>query len=116
METITEKKTVKNGDTKVHMTVGEKIQVTRFWARFIIALATLGIFIYVVHMMLVAREELASSSKDLLNILIGSFIPILAGISKFYFESGSGDVPEETKPSGPTNFEQKVELSAPNQA
>ena len=79
---------------KAGMTVNEKIQVTRFYARFGIALGALAIFSYIVHMMLVAPEELAASSKDLLNILIGAFIPILAGISKFYFESGK-NVSEE---------------------
>ncbi len=75
-------------------TVNEKIQVLRFAARFAIALSALGIFAYVVHIMLGASAELPSSSKDLLNILIGAFIPIIAGIAKFYFESG-GDLAQE---------------------
>ena len=74
--------------------VNEKIQVLRFAARFAIALSALGIFAYVVHIMLGAAAELPSSSKDLLNILIGAFIPIIAGIAKFYFESG-GDLAQE---------------------
>ena len=74
--------------------VNEKIQVLRFAARFAIALSALGIFAYVVHIMLGASAELPSSSKDLLNILIGAFIPIIAGIAKFYFESG-GDLAQE---------------------
>jgi len=45
-------------------------------------------------MMLIASDEMTSSSKDLLNILIGAFIPILAGISRYYFESG-GDLHQE---------------------
>ena len=74
--------------------VNEKIQVLRFAARFAIALSALGIFAYVVHIMLGASAEVPSSSKDLLNILIGAFIPIIAGIAKFYFESG-GDLAQE---------------------
>ena len=46
-------------------------------------------------MMLVASDEMTTSSKDLLNILIGAFIPILAGIAKFYFESGGALHQEE---------------------
>ncbi len=76
------------------MTVNERIQVSRFIARFAIALSALGIFAYVVHIMLGAQAELPASSKDLLNILIGAFIPIIAGIAKFYFESG-GDLAQE---------------------
>ena len=79
---------------KVRMTVNERIQVSRFIARFAIALSALGIFAYVVHIMLGASNELPTSSKDLLNILIGAFIPIIAGIAKFYFESG-GDLHQE---------------------
>ena len=79
---------------KPTMTVNERIQVSRFIARFAIAISALGIFAYVVHIMLGASAELPSSSKDLLNILIGAFIPIIAGIAKFYFESG-GDLHQE---------------------
>ena len=76
------------------MTVNERIQVFRFVARFVIGLFALGIFSYIVHIMLGSAEELPTSSKDLLNILIGAFIPILAGFAKFYFESG-GDLHQE---------------------
>tara|TARA_R100001086_G_scaffold198774_1_gene115060 strand:+ start:449 stop:802 length:354 start_codon:yes stop_codon:yes gene_type:complete len=79
---------------KKAMSVNEKIQVSRFIARFIIALSALAIFAYVVHVMLLSSDELPTSSKDLLNILIGAFIPIIAGIAKFYFESG-GDLHQE---------------------
>ena len=79
---------------KASMTVNEKIQVSRFIARFAIALSALGIFAYIVHVMLLTSDELPTSSKDLLNILIGVFIPIIAGIAKFYFESG-GDLHQE---------------------
>ena len=57
---------------KPTMTVNERIQVSRFIARFAIALSALGIFAYVVHIMLGAQTELPASSKDLLNILIGA--------------------------------------------
>ena len=79
---------------KVSMTVNEKIQVSRFIARFAIAISALGIFAYIVHVMLLTSDELPTSSKDLLNFLIGAFIPIIAGIAKFYFESG-GDLHQE---------------------
>jgi len=76
------------------MNVNDRIQLVRFYARFVIAILAMTIFSYIVHMMLTASEEMTSSSKDLLNILIGSFIPILAGISRYYFESG-GDLHQE---------------------
>ena len=79
---------------KKAMSVNERIQVFRFVARFVIGLFALSTFLYIVHIMLGSSEELPTSSKDLLNILIGAFIPILAGIAKFYFESG-GDLHQE---------------------
>ena len=93
---------------KASMTVNEKIQVSRFIARFAIALSALGIFAYIVHVMLLTSDELPTSSKDLLNILIGAFIPIIAGIAKFYFESGGDLHQEEEKnpiPPHPDNKE-----------
>ena len=76
------------------MNVNDRIQLVRFYARFFIAILSMAIFSYIVHMMLTASEEMTASSKDLLNILIGSLIPILAGISRYYFESG-GDLHQE---------------------
>ena len=76
------------------MNVNDRIQLVRFYARFAVAILAMAIFSYIVHMMLTASEEMTASSKDLLNILIGSFIPILAGISRYYFESG-GDLHQE---------------------
>ena len=92
------------------MTVNEKVQLIRFYARFAIAIVAMAIFSYIVHMMLVASDEMTTSSKDLLNILIGAFIPILAGIAKFYFESG-GDLHQEEEhnllPPPKTNGEEE---------
>jgi len=116
MEEIIEKKTIKNeGDKKPVMSVNEQIQVNRFRARFVIGLFALSTFLYIVHVMLGSSEELPTSSKDLLNILIGAFIPILAGIAKFYFESG-GDLHQEPEknplPPHPTNSEKGTDDSS----
>ena len=116
MEEIIEKKTIKDtGGSKKSLTVNERIQVSRFIARFIIAGSALGIFAYIVHIMLGSADELPTSSKDLLNILIGAFIPILAGIAKFYFESG-GDLHQEPEknplPPHPTTPEKGADDSS----
>ena len=93
MQEIHEKKTVRNGKQRDRIPVNEKIQLARFWARLFIGLSTLALFGYIVHTMLNATDELTQSSKDLLNLLIGAFLPILGGIAKFYFEQGSDDIP-----------------------
>ena len=76
------------------MNVNDRIQLVRFYSRFLVAILAMAIFSYIVHMMLVAEAELAASSETILNILIGAFIPILAGISRYFFESG-GDLHQE---------------------
>ena len=83
---------------KPSMSVNERIQVSRFIARFVVALSALAIFAYIVHVMLGSADELPTSSKDLLNILIGAFIPIISGIAKYHFESG-GDLHQEEEKS-----------------
>jgi len=93
------------------MNVNDRIQLIRFYARFAIALVGMAIFSYIVHMMLTASDELASSSKDLLNILIGAFIPILAGISRYYFESGGDLSQEEEKNLLPPSTKLTVDTS-----
>ena len=96
---------------KKTMSVNERIQVFRFVARFVIGLFALSTFLYIVHVMLGSAEELPTSSKDLLNILIGAFIPILAGIAKFYFESGGDLHQEEEKNPIPPHPEKEKETA-----
>ena len=44
--------------------------------------------------MLVADAEMAQSSRDILNILIGSFISVISGIATFYF-NGDSDIMDD---------------------
>jgi len=80
------------------MTVNEKITVARFYGRLFISFVAFGIFLYIVHKMLIADTEMAQSSRDLLNILIGSFISVISGIATFYF-NGDSDLMAEDKPA-----------------
>ena len=95
MEEIIEKKTVKgNPNPSKKMSVNEQITVARFYGRLVISFFAFGIFLYVVHMMLTAETEMAQSSRDLMNILIGSFISVISGIATFYF-NGESDLMDE---------------------
>ena len=100
MEEIIEK-TTKKGDPPPpkKMTVNERITVARFYGRLVISISAFAIFLYIVHMMLVAETEMAQASRDLRNILFGSFISVISGISTFYF-NGDSDLMEE-KPHKP---------------
>ena len=103
MEEIIEKKTVKgNPDPPKRMTVNEKITVDRFYGRLFISIMAFLIFLYVVHMMLTAESEMAQSSRDLMNILVGSFISVISGIATFYF-NGDSDLMEDKTPPHPNS-------------
>ena len=97
MEEITEKKTVKNAN-KERTPVNERIQLARFWARLTIGLLSLGLFGYIVHSMLTLQSELTQSSRDLLNILLGSFISIISGIATYYYSNGEDIIPTPPQP------------------
>ena len=102
--------------TNGSINVNDRIQLVRFYARFAVAILAMAIFSYIVHMMLVAEAELAASSETILNILIGAFIPILAGISRYYFESG-GDLHQEEEKNAippPTKSTQTGEENEPS--
>lgn len=102
MEEIIEKKTVKgNPNPPKSMSVNEKITVARFYGRLFISFLAFGIFSYIVHMMLIADQEMAQSSRDLLNILIGSFISVISGIATFYFNGDSDLMSEDKSPQPP---------------
>lgn len=103
MEEITEKKTIKNASTE-KMPVNEKIQLARFWARLVIGLLSLGLFGYIVHSMLTLQSELTQSSRDLLNILLGSFISIISGIATYYYSNGDDII----HPPTPTTTKEEV--------
>mgnify|MGYP003154105901 CR=1 FL=1 len=95
MEEIIEKKTVKgNPNPPKKMSVNEQITVARFYGRLVISFLAFFIFLYIVHMMLTADTEMTQSSRDLLNILIGSFISVISGIATFYF-NGDSDLMDE---------------------
>ena len=76
METVTEKTTVKNGGKQKddpHI----QLMKLRFWARFLISLLAFGLFGWLVFTMVNKPDELAQSSKDLINLAFGAFLPII---------------------------------------
>ena len=95
METITEKTTVKNGG-KVKDDPHIQLMKLRFWARFLISLLAFGLFGWLVFTMVNKPDELAQSSKDLINLAFGAFLPIIGMLGKHWFES----TPEPIHPNG----------------
>lgn len=96
-EEIIEKRTVK-GDKGIQMTVNERIQMARFYARLTIGILALGLFGYIVHVMLTMSNELTESAQSILQILLGSFISIISGIATYYYSSGEDIIPDKPQP------------------
>ena len=99
METITEKTTIKNGG-KVKDDPHIQLMKLRFWARFLISLLAFGLFGWLVFTMVNKPDELAQSSKDLINLAFGAFLPIIGMLGKHWFEVShdepkSADLPPE---------------------
>lgn len=96
-EEVIEKRTIKGDAPQPQLTVNERIQVARFWARFIIALTSIFIFAGILGSMIMLKEELPASAKDLINITIGPFLLVISGIAKYFYEQG-GDIEPSPKP------------------
>lgn len=110
METITEKTTVKNGG-KVKDDPHIQLMKLRFWARFLISLLAFGLFGWLVFTMVNKPDELAQSSKDLINLAFGAFLPIIGMLGKHWFETAHDEpkVPNEEPPSNNNNPDNKKE-------
>jgi len=63
-----------------------KLKFLMFWSRLIITVLAMGLFGYLAGAMLTMREEMTSSSKDVLLLMLGSFLPIVLAISKFWLD------------------------------
>lgn len=97
METITEKTTVKGSENPVS-DPNIQLQKLRFWARLLISLMAFALFGWLIFTMVQRTEELTQSSKDLINLGFGAFLPILGMLGKHWFEASH----EEVKPTNST--------------
>tara|TARA_Y100000296_G_scaffold72607_1_gene89131 strand:- start:262 stop:579 length:318 start_codon:yes stop_codon:yes gene_type:complete len=57
-----------------------------FYARLLITILAMGLFGYLVSEMLQMKEEMTNSSKDITMLALGSFLPILGAVSKFWLD------------------------------
>ena len=86
-----------------------QIAKLRFWARLLISMLAFFLFGFLVIKMVDKPDELTSSSRDLINLALGSFLPLLGMLGKHWFESDHEQI-VKPKDDGPKTFEQKVEL------
>ena len=111
MEEIHEKKTVRNGGKQKddpHI----QLMKLRFWARFLISLLAFGLFGWLVFTMVNKPDELAQSSKDLINLAFGAFLPIIGMLGKHWFEV-SHDEPEHNPEPPPKPKEEDATSVTP---
>ena len=90
METVTEKTTIKNGG-KPKDDPHIQLMKLRFWARFLISLLAFGLF--------------AQSSKDLINLAFGAFLPIIGMLGKHWFEVSHDEPEHNPEPKQPIEEE-----------
>tara|TARA_Y100000310_G_scaffold232195_1_gene234935 strand:+ start:233 stop:511 length:279 start_codon:yes stop_codon:yes gene_type:complete len=62
----------------------ENRKLLNFWARFIIAVANSVTFIFLIGMLFLV--ELPQNSRDLINILVGSYVAVIIKVSDHYFK------------------------------
>jgi len=82
-----------------------KLKFLMFWSRLIITVLAMGLFGYLASAMLTMEDEMTSSSKDVLLLMLGSFLPIVLAISKFWLD------PDDSHPGN--NSPQKEEEPKP---
>ena len=97
MEEITEK-TIKKGVGKTETDPNIQMQKLRFWARLIISLLAFSLFGWLVITMINKPDELAQSSKDLINLSFGAFLPIIGMLGKHWFETVHEPLVPDNKP------------------
>lgn len=107
MEEIIEKKTVKNGG-KVKDDPHIQLMKLRFWARFLISLLAFGLFGWLVFTMVNKPDELAQSSKDLINLAFGAFLPIIGMLGKHWFEVSHDEPSHNPEPDKPKEEEENA--------
>ena len=75
----------------------ENLKLLNFWARFTIAIANSITFLILLWLLFFA--EVKESSRDLVNILVGTYVAVLVKITDYFFrekkdaehEEGNGD-------------------------
>ena len=106
----------KNGNG---MSVTDRIQLSRARFRFLLAILVLGVYSATIYFLFVFEGEMSDKISSLTQVMVGSLTVILAQLGAFYFGDASSDMnkSEDSKeaPNGPTQFEQRVDITAPNQ-
>tara|TARA_R100001443_G_scaffold19131_1_gene30484 strand:- start:9 stop:272 length:264 start_codon:yes stop_codon:yes gene_type:complete len=72
----------------------ENRKLLNFWARFIISVA--NAFTFLVLLWLLFYAEIKETSRDLVNILVGAYVAVLAKSTDYWFKDKKDAEHEET--------------------
>ena len=73
---------------------GENRKLLNFWARYTIAVA--NAFTFLVLLWLLFFAEVKETSRDLVNILVGTYVAVLVKITDYFFREKKDAEHEET--------------------
>ena len=103
----------KNGNG---VSVTDKIQLSRARFRFLLAILILTVYSATIYFLFVHVGEMNDKVSSLMQVMIGALTVILSQLGAFYYGDSSSDMAKSEDPeSGPTQFEQRVDITAPNQ-
>ena len=104
----------KNGNG---ISVTDKIQLSRARFRFLLDILILTVYSATIYFLFVHQGEMNDKVSSLMQVMIGALTVILSQLGAFYFGDSSSDMAksEDAENGGPTQFEQRVDITAPNQ-
>ncbi len=103
----------KNGNG---ISVTDKIQLSRARFRFLLAILILGVYSVTIYFLFVHEGEMNDKISSLMQVMVGALTVILSQLGAFYFGDSSSDMAKNSEEEkGPTQFEQRVDITAPNQ-
>ncbi len=97
-------KTVETDPPKAPADPKARLKLWLFFARFIITLAAMALFGLLIFEVLGQDEEMTASSKDIVMLGLGAFLPILGAVAKFWLDPDDlhGDESNGNSPQPPT--------------
>ena len=83
---------------QIKVTGSKAIEIRKkmnFWARFALSATILGTFIFLIGLLFFT--ELKADSRDLVNILIGAYVAVLAKSTDYWFKEKDDPEHKETE-------------------
>ena len=72
-----------------------------FWARFVLSLVVFGTFLLLLYLLFF--QEVGTTYRDIVNILVGSFVAILTKTADYWFKDKDDPEHKEGEAIGNTN-------------